>query len=492
MFYFFRNRHYKKEKAYLKRIILRGVYGMNIKTYKSFFIDMMVMCIDLLLVLLSLLLPFRFYWQAFSGMHLVFPVTFTLTLGILFKIYEIYTRIIRKTYELAVSIIICLTLAFCAAVLLTAVFDFSFLAPNWWRFLLSFLLSFALILGWKMILIHLINKYIVPPKLLVVESKDVDSKLARKIKYAYASVSNAWYELIDTNDENVLQDLVENRLLEFDSVFVSNDLDLNARNLIISKAIELNKELYILPTLYNIMNQYDIVNFEDTPVLHLKGFRPSRFTIFTKRTMDVLLSFIGLVVSLPIMLLCAIAIRLDSKGPVFYTQERVTLHEKVFRIYKFRTMINDAEKLTGSVLSTENDPRITKVGKVLRSTRLDELPQLINILMGDMSIVGPRPERPKFVKEYKESIENYEKRFLVKAGLTGMAQVYGRYDTKAMDKTLYDLLYIKNYSLWQDIKLIFMTIKVMFLKESAQGVREEPVYTSKPVAPENPEIRVVK
>ena len=466
---------------------------MNIKTYKSFFIDMMLMCIDLLLVAVSILLPFQFQWRIFIGIHLLFPITFVAALFFLFGIYEIYSRIIRKTYELAISIIICLTLAFCFALVVTAIFDFSFLAPYWWRLLLCFLLAFALILSWKMLAVRLINKYIVPAKLLVIESKDVDSKLARKIKYAYASVSNAWYELIDSDDESVIHDIIDNRMQEFDSLFVSNDLNQNARNQIISRAVELNKELYILPTLYNIVNQYDIVNFEDTPLLRLKGFRPSRFTVVSKRAADLALSFIGLVLASPIMLLCALAIRLDSEGPVFYTQERVTLHGKIFKIYKFRTMIDDAEKFIGSVLSTENDPRITKVGRILRSTRMDELPQLFNILTGDMSIVGPRPERPKFVEEYKQTIENYEKRFLVKAGLTGLAQVYGRYDTKAADKTLYDLLYIKNYSLWQDIKLIFMTIKVMFLKESAQGVRKEPVYTAKVTpTPENPEIPAVK
>lgn len=452
---------------------------MNIKTYKNFFIDMMVMCFDLFLVFSSFFIPFQFRWEIFEGIHLIFPITFTVTLLTLFHIFEIYSRIIRRTYELGISIIICLTLASFAAVLVTMVFDITLLAANWWRFLLSFALAFVLILSEKMLSVYIINKFVVPPKLLVVESKDVDSKLARKIKYAYVSISNdAWYELIDTNDEAFLEDLLQNRLQAFDSVFVSNDIEAKARNQIISKAIELNKEIYILPTLYNIMNQYDIVNFEDTPLLHLRGFQPSRFTIFTKRAVDIFFSFIGLVIASPIMLLCAIAIHFDSKGPILYTQERVTLHDKVFKIYKFRTMINDAEKLSGVMLSTENDPRITKVGKILRSTRLDELPQLVNILMGDMSIVGPRPERPEFVAEYKETIENYEKRFLVKAGLTGMAQVYGRYDTKTEDKTLYDLLYIKNYSIAQDIKLILMTVKVMFLKESSQGVRQEPNYAS--------------
>ncbi|MEG1441759.1 MAG: sugar transferase, partial [Oscillospiraceae bacterium] len=149
-----------------------------------------------------------------------------------------------------------------------------------------------------------------------------------------------------------------------------------------------------------------------------------------------------------------------------------------FMVYKFRTMFKDAEIKTGATLATDNDPRVTKVGRVLRSLRIDELPQFFNIFMGSMSVVGPRPERPVFVKQFKAEIPNYDKRFHAKAGLTGFAQVYARYDTTAKDKTLYDLLYIKDYSFWFDIKLLLLTIKIIFMKESSDGVGSRPDYTN--------------
>ena len=144
----------------------------------------------------------------------------------------------------------------------------------------------------------------------------------------------------------------------------------------------------------------------------------------------------------------------------------------MFNIIKFRTMVKDAEKM-GIKLATENDSRITKVGKILRACRLDELPQLINIIKGEMSIVGPRPERPIYADEYSRMVKNYDVRYLVKAGLTGYAQIYGRYNTKVSDKVLLDSIYIYTFSAWLDIKLIVLTIMIMFTKESTEGVDEE-------------------
>ena len=223
----------------------------------------------------------------------------------------------------------------------------------------------------------------------------------------------------------------------------------------------------------------DMVQFDDTPALMVSRFGLTKMQSTIKRAFDIILALAGIALSSPIMAICALMIRLDSPGPVIYKQERLTLHRKPFNIFKFRTMRNDAEKETGAVLATDHDPRITKVGRALRSLRLDELPQLFNILGGSMSIVGPRPERQFFVDEFLEEINNYDKRFFAKAGLTGLAQVYSRYNTDVKDKTLYDLLYIKDYSFWLDIKLILLTVKTMFVKESSQGVVEAPDYAHK-------------
>ena len=189
-----------------------------------------------------------------------------------------------------------------------------------------------------------------------------------------------------------------------------------------------------------------------------------------KRVMDIVLSVVGLIVAAIPMLFIALAIKITSPGPIFYKQRRLTIHRKEFDIYKFRTMIPDAEKLSGPKFAEKDDPRITKIGKILRSCRLDELPQIFNILKGDMSIVGPRPERPVFVEQFEKEIENYDYRFEVKAGLTALSHVYGRYSTYIHDRTYYDLFYIMHYSLLLDIKIILLTAKTMFLKSAAEGV----------------------
>ena len=193
---------------------------------------------------------------------------------------------------------------------------------------------------------------------------------------------------------------------------------------------------------------------------------------FFKREFDLIAATVGLALLSPIFLICAVAIKRDTPGPVFYKQERYTINKKKFNIIKFRTMVKDAEKM-GIKLATENDSRITKVGKILRACRLDELPQLINIIKGEMSIVGPRPERPIYADEYSRMVKNYDVRYLVKAGLTGYAQIYGRYNTKVSDKVLLDSIYIYTFSAWLDIKLIVLTIMIMFTKESTEGVDEE-------------------
>ncbi len=172
------------------------------------------------------------------------------------------------------------------------------------------------------------------------------------------------------------------------------------------------------------------------------------------------------------MLGVAIAIKIQDHGDVFYKQTRLTKDEKEFKIIKFRSMIMNAEKKTGVVLAKENDDRITPVGRFIRKTRFDELPQLINILKGEMSFVGPRPERPEIYDEICQTMPEFRFRLVVKAGLTGYAQIYGKYNTSLRDKLLLDLYYIENYSLVDDIKMLLLTLKIVFNKEATEGVKE--------------------
>ena len=190
-----------------------------------------------------------------------------------------------------------------------------------------------------------------------------------------------------------------------------------------------------------------------------------------KRGFDIVLSIIAMVVLSPLFLITALLVKLTSKGPIIYTQTRVGKNGSFFKIYKFRTMKVDAEKYSGAVWAKENDPRLIPVGKFLRKAHLDELPQFINVLRGEMSVVGPRPERPEFVEKLKVQIPSYESRLAVKPGITGLAQVWHRYDETIEDvkkKVKYDLLYIKKVCLWTDLRIFFRTFRVVLTGEGAR------------------------
>jgi exopolysaccharide biosynthesis polyprenyl glycosylphosphotransferase len=202
-----------------------------------------------------------------------------------------------------------------------------------------------------------------------------------------------------------------------------------------------------------------------------EGFRKSRLHQVAKRLMDVALSGIGLILALPLMILVAIAVKVTSRGPILYRQQRVGQHGRVFSVYKFRSMGEDAEKETGAVWAVKNDKRITPVGRFIRQTRLDEIPQLWNVLRGQMSLVGPRPERPEFVADLTRQIPFYGQRHTVRPGLTGWAQVrytYGASLEDALEKLQYDLFYIKNMSVALDLFIIAKTIKTVLMREGAQ------------------------
>lgn len=272
---------------------------------------------------------------------------------------------------------------------------------------------------------------------------------------------------------------IDKYIEDVEVVFICNDVDYNVKRNIVDSCLANRKSIYIIPDIYEIALLSSKLNrADDIPMFKVQKLGLTLEQKVFKRIMDILISLVGIIISSPIMILVVIAIKLSDGGNIFYKQERVTENEKTFNVLKFRTMVMNAEKLTGPILAGEDDPRITKVGKILRATRLDELPQFFNILLGDMSVVGPRPERPFFVEQFKKEIPDYKYRTIVKAGLTGLAQVLGKYSTTPEDKVRYDLLYIKNYSILLDLKLVLQTIKIMFMKESSEGVKEEQDFSS--------------
>lgn len=240
------------------------------------------------------------------------------------------------------------------------------------------------------------------------------------------------------------------------------------RRKVISYAMKYEKKVFLVPGLYDIMLQNaTLVSAGDVPLMQLGGLLNIEYLSLTKRLMDIILSLLGLIILSPLMLFIALAIKLDSPGPVFYSQTRTGFKGKTFKVYKFRTMVKNAEKFSGPVLATEQDPRITRTGSWLRKTRMDEIPQFWNVFCGNMSLVGPRPERPYFVEEFSEELPEFDYRHLVKGGITGLAQIEGRYSTKPRNKLNYDLFYAQNKSLLLDIVILLRTAKVLFQKDKA-------------------------
>lgn len=253
-----------------------------------------------------------------------------------------------------------------------------------------------------------------------------------------------------------------------------NDVPAQVRNDILKFCYTNAIRVYATPKLSDIIiSGADEICLFDTPLLLVKGSGLNFEQRFVKRAMDILLCSVAMIVAAPIMLVVAIAIKWEDGGPVFFKQKRATIDGKTFDILKFRSMIVDAEKFGEVIPATDRDPRITKVGNIIRATRIDELPQIINILKGEMSIVGPRPERVEHVEKYSKEIPEFSYRLKVKGGLTGYAQIYGKYNTSAYDKLRLDLMYIEKYSILLDIKLILMTLQIMLRKESTEGFKSE-------------------
>lgn len=257
---------------------------------------------------------------------------------------------------------------------------------------------------------------------------------------------------------------------------VIGDISIEERNPLLKYCYGKSIRIYLLPKITDvILARAEELHVFDTPLLLTREYSLTVEERFFKRLIDIVCSLILLVVTSPIMLITAIAIKLYDGGPVLYKQVRCTLNQRRFSIMKFRSMRTDAEKDGMARLAQKDDDRITPIGKFIRKCRIDELPQLVNILRGDMSFIGPRPERPEIIEKYLEVMPEFVFRMKVRAGLAGFAQVYGKYNTTPYDKLKLDLAYIENFSIWLDLKLMMLTIKVLFWPDSTEGVEVEQI-----------------
>ncbi len=275
-----------------------------------------------------------------------------------------------------------------------------------------------------------------------------------------------------SNDDENLRIHVENA----DNIFLAGSVTKKLKSKVVSYCTLEDKKIYIVPEIFEIAVRNSASDYVgDTPVFTIQSFRLTEVQKFVKRLEDVTLSLLGIVITAPIFLLACIIIKHEDGGPVFYTQERSGLNGEPFHVIKFRSMVVDAEEHTGAVLALDNDQRITRAGAFMRSSRIDEIPQFFNVLTGSMSLVGPRPERPVFVEEYSRRYPEYYCRLAVKPGITGLAQVKGRYTTSAEKKMKFDLMYIINYSFLLDLKILFQTVRVVFRREQSKGFDEKEV-----------------
>lgn len=246
------------------------------------------------------------------------------------------------------------------------------------------------------------------------------------------------------------------------------------RNVIAKYCVEHDITAYIKPRIGDVlMSGAEKMHMFHLPILTLRRYNPAPEFLIIKRLMDILISLLGIIITSPFMLITALCIKIEDKGPVIYKQKRLTKDGREFTILKFRSMRVDAEKNGVAKLSSgDADDRITRTGRMIRKVRLDELPQLFNILAGDMSIVGPRPERPEISAQYEKELPEFRLRLQAKCGLTGYAQVYGKYNTSPYDKLQMDLMYIANPSIAQDLAIMFATVKILFMPESTEGFKE--------------------
>lgn len=284
------------------------------------------------------------------------------------------------------------------------------------------------------------------------------------------------YMICESVSINESRETVCDLILKYEGIIIC-DIPADMRNDYLKFCFENSRRAYIAPKISDIIIRgADDIRLFDTPLLLCRNCGLDFEQRLFKRIFDIVFSLVALVPALPLMLICALFIKLYDKGPVFYTQKRLTIDNKEFNVYKFRSMIVNAEKDGVPQLCADDDSRITPVGKVLRKFRLDELPQLFNILKGDMSVVGPRPERPELCRQYEKEMPEFGFRLKVKAGLTGYAQVTGVYDTSPYDKLKMDLMYIENYSLRMDLQIILMTIKTMLFPGKTNAETEDGVF----------------
>lgn len=431
-----------------------------------------IVLIDVVLFHLSLLLSFyvrykgnipMYNYEAYENSNIYIFVLFIL-LNLLFGVYILYNKSITDFFYLTVIIQIIMTISIMALTFFGRWFTF----PRSVLFI-SLAFSTVILFAWRVIVYKIYEKFSGSKQVMVVgNERDIKNAIfnighakSKRHIVKYVAVSN-YYSNVEKNLDKV------------DIVYIASPIDEEEKSKICNLLVSKKKKLFLTTSFENLLLvSPNIMNIEDESIIEVSNFEISSEDDLIKRIIDIIFSVFLTVLASPIMGITALLVKVTSPGPVLYKQVRITKDGREFNVLKFRSMSATAEKESGPVLASSNDARVTTVGKYLRSLRIDELPQLFNVLKGDMSVVGPRPERPFFVDQFKKENPYYYLRHNVRAGITGYAQVYGKYASDFNSKLNFDLLYIKKYSLLLDVKIMLQTIKILFDKVSSKGLDED-------------------
>ena len=428
-----------------------------------------------LVLVLILIQGFLFFytWTSFYNQTLRFPYVLKgnvflmlIYMGLSYIFMILYDCNTLSEYKPAtlifsesLSIISCNVIVYLVVIIPAAALGFMPIRP----IIYLTIIDIMVIIIWVIYVCSLFKKIFPPIELLLISSKPNCDELA--YKFLKRSDRYVIKEKINYSDD-ILNKIYEKCKLYSDILI--GDVTSEIRNDIIKHCFNNSRNIYVIPKISDILLKYsDDLLILDTPMFLSTNFGLSFEIKIVKRIIDVILSLLVIVLFLPIWILIAIFIKLEDGGPILFIQERVTINKELFNILKFRSMkvSNNNEVLP----TLKEDDRITKIGKFIRKYHIDEVPQFINVLMGDMSIVGPRPERKEHVELYSKEVVEFDYRYKVKAGLTGLAQIYGKYNTSAIDKLKLDLIYIKKCSVMFDLELIMRTLRVLIIKDNTEG-----------------------
>ena len=426
---------------------------------------MILVCSGMILYILNRIYNLEFRTQLYLRGHIF---VMALYIGVFIFLGQVFGGLlvgIRKVGEVMFSFLFTCILSdvFFYFIVMLLSYKFPAVLPLLAVFLLQLVFSFI----WINFFGKLYSKKFRPYDVLLIYSGDSIENFKKKLKERKDQ-----FNVLEVLWADVDMEELKSTIDRYNTVMLW-DIPAKKRNIIFKYCYEESKRIYVMPKISDIiLNGSSPVHLFDTPLLLTEGNPLEYEERIIKRTVDIILSLLLIILTSPIMLITAAAIKLYDRGPVFYKQVRCTKNSREFNIIKFRSMIENAEKKGVAVLAEENDPRITPVGRFIRKMRIDELPQLFNVLKGDMSFVGPRPERPEFIRKFRETMPEFAYRMKVRAGITGYAQLYGKYNTLPYDKLKFDLYYIEQYSIWLDIKLMILTLKILFTKESTEGTKD--------------------